>query len=208
MFLSRSEVAFCQPLPVGTPAYSHTTWRSTEADHDRVPVSSVGSVFRTFECVSAGRHLLLPEWPQQATVRVHGDAQQCVWSYKANIVSLCTLASFSHPYKLGFGFVGFAEPRVRIRARNCFCCITELSRESANELQLLCKSRRTSLVFVLSHAGVFSEAGAWLILLCLVYLQSFIKQDRSKRDTCFFSFFFKQFDKKTVPNFSKAVANA
>lgn len=85
-------MAFCQSLPVGTTASSHTTWRSTEADHDGAPASSVGSVFRTFECVSAGRHPLLPEWSQQATVCVHGDAEQCVGAYKANIVSLSTLA--------------------------------------------------------------------------------------------------------------------
>lgn len=121
-------------LPVGTLAYSHTTWRSTEADLDGVPASSVGSVFRTFECVSAGRHPLLPEWSQQATVCVHGDVEQCVGAYKANIVLLSTLASFSHPYKLGFGLGGFVEPRVG----NCFYCISELSKELANELWLLC----------------------------------------------------------------------
>lgn len=136
-------MAFFQPLLVGTPAYSHTTWRSTEADHDWVPASSVGSVFRTFECVSAGRHPLLPEWSQQATVCVHGDAEQCVWAYKASIVSLSTLASFVHPNKLCFGFGGFAEPRVGIHARNFSCCNSELSKESANELWLLCWSYRT-----------------------------------------------------------------
>lgn len=135
--LIQSEVAFCQSLPVGTPAYSQTTWRSTEADHDGVPAPSVGSVFRTFECVSAGRHPLLPEWSRQATVCVHGDAEQCVRAYKANIVSLSTLASFSHPYKLCFAFGGFAELRVGIRARNCFCCFNEVSKESANELWLI-----------------------------------------------------------------------
>lgn len=88
--------------------------------------------------VSAGRHPLLPEWAQQATVCVHGDAEQCVGADKANIVLLYTLASFSHPLKLGFGFGGFAEPGVGIRARNCSCCISELSKESTNEPWLLC----------------------------------------------------------------------
>lgn len=124
------KMPFCWWL-VGTVAHSHTTRCSTEPGRSGFPLPSVGPVFRTFQCVSAGRHPLMPEWSQQATMCLHGDGTQSVGAHKANIVLLSPPPSFIHPYKLNLVFLGSANAGAGLRSRvgNCFCCISELSQE-------------------------------------------------------------------------------